>query len=130
MPMVPENPGPPNQPNIFCAPCAKKTTPRTSLMSEVTVLSSVANNLRCISNLLSLADRLCVRRPTVHEMKYPYIRILCVSTKDPRPLARVPSRWHLPFPDQGGMLPMLASPLTFNHIRGRWLWLAECILAE
>ena len=51
--MVPENPGPPNQPNIFCAPCAKKTTPRTSLRSAVAELSSVANSLRSISDLLS-----------------------------------------------------------------------------
>src|SRR5579863_9620764 len=48
MPMVPENPGPPNQPNIFCAPCAKKTTPSTSLRSDVVALSSVAYSRRNI----------------------------------------------------------------------------------
>src|ERR671924_1950640 len=39
---MPSNPGPPNQPNSFCAPCAKKIPPRTvrsavmpSLMSGI-----------------------------------------------------------------------------------------------
>jgi hypothetical protein len=40
--IVPENPGPPNKPNIFCAPCAKKTIPGTSLKIDVALLSSVA----------------------------------------------------------------------------------------
>ena len=47
-PIVPANPNPPNQPNIFCAPCAKKTTPSTSLRIDVAVLSSVAYSRRII----------------------------------------------------------------------------------
>ena len=47
-PIVPEKPNPPNQPNIFCAPCAKQTIPSTSHKMAVALLSSVANNLRII----------------------------------------------------------------------------------
>jgi ABC-type transporter Mla MlaB component len=43
---------------------------------------------------------------------------------------RVPSRWHLPFADRGGMRPTLVNPLAFNHIRGEWRWLVECFLGE
>src|SRR5579863_3279506 len=83
--MVPENPGPPNQPNIFCAPCAKKTTPSTSLRSNVAPLSSVANSLRSISDLLSLLRprEPMISGPTIHEMLYPYIRILLILILSP-----------------------------------------------
>ncbi len=37
--IVAANPKPPNQPNIFCAPCAKKTIPSISLRIDVAVLS-------------------------------------------------------------------------------------------
>ncbi len=40
-PIVPANPEPPNHPSIFCAPSAKKTTPKTSLKITVAMLSSV-----------------------------------------------------------------------------------------
>src|SRR2546430_9801885 len=43
-----------NQPSISCAPCAKKTTPRTSLKSATGVLSSVAKSLLSICGLLSI----------------------------------------------------------------------------
>src|SRR5215831_3466418 len=46
--MVPEKPYPPNQPSIFCAPCAKNTTPSTSRRTAVAISSSVANSLRTI----------------------------------------------------------------------------------
>src|ERR1017187_4192618 len=53
-PIVAEKPKPPNQPNIFCAPCAKKTIPSTSLRIAVAVLSSVVNSFRiiCCSSLI------------------------------------------------------------------------------
>jgi hypothetical protein len=47
-PIVPEEPLPPNQPNIFCEPCAKKTIPSTSRRIVVAALSSVANSRRSI----------------------------------------------------------------------------------
>ena len=50
-PMVPENPNPPNHPSIFCAPCAKKTTPRTTLIIAVAMLSSVETMLRIMCPL-------------------------------------------------------------------------------
>jgi hypothetical protein len=40
--------------------------------------------------------------------------------------SRVPSNWHLPFTDRGGMQLALLRPLAFNHIRGRGPWLVEC----
>src|SRR5882724_5640776 len=42
--MVPENPKPPNQPSIFCAPCRKKRTPRMSRISVSVVSLTVANS--------------------------------------------------------------------------------------
>src|SRR5882724_3305716 len=51
--IVAEYPQPPNHPNIFCAPCAKKTIPSTSLRISVAVLLSVANSLRIIFYPLS-----------------------------------------------------------------------------
>src|SRR5216684_7994438 len=47
-PIVPANPKPPNHPSIFCAPCAKKTTPKTSLKIVVAMLSSVEMIVRII----------------------------------------------------------------------------------
>src|SRR5580704_13666900 len=45
-PIVPANPEPPNHPSIFCAPSAKKTTPKTSLKITVAMLSSVETIVR------------------------------------------------------------------------------------
>src|SRR5713226_155773 len=79
-PIVPEKPKPPNHPNIFCAPCAKKTTPSTSLRTAVAVLSSVANNLRSICDLLFWSKpEQSGGRHRLHpgnEMQSPYLRIL------------------------------------------------------
>src|SRR6202049_4178734 len=54
--MDPEKPGPPYHPNSFCAPCAKKTIPSTSLKMAVALLSSVTSNLPSIFDLLSLVE--------------------------------------------------------------------------
>src|SRR5579871_1529419 len=81
MPMDPEKPGPPNHPNSFCAPCAKKTTPSTSLRIAVTLLSSVTSKLRsiCRSPFLGRNPDGSGRSPLTCancEMHYPYQRIL------------------------------------------------------
>ena len=49
--IVPENPNPPNHPSTFCAPWAKKTTPRTSLIIAVPMLSSVETMSRIMCSL-------------------------------------------------------------------------------
>src|SRR5258708_1134929 len=82
-PMDPEKPGPPNHPNIFCAPCAKKKTPSTCLNVAVAVLSSVASNLRSICDLLFWSKPGQSggrhRRHPANEMRSPYLRILYLS---------------------------------------------------
>src|SRR6266481_8669269 len=47
-PIVPVKPYPPNHPSIFCAPCAKKTSPSTNRRTVVAVSLSVAISLRNI----------------------------------------------------------------------------------
>src|SRR5882672_10811244 len=83
IPIVPEKPGPPNQPNNFCAPCAKKTTPSTRRRMRVAGLSSVVISLRNIVDLLLAQWALPTGRrghpPRTFrhlcEMQCPYIRI-------------------------------------------------------
>src|SRR5664280_644691 len=47
-PMVPLKPSPPNQPNIFCAPCAKNTTPSANRRIAVAASFSVEMSFRNI----------------------------------------------------------------------------------
>jgi hypothetical protein len=49
-----ENPLPPNQPNIFCAPCGNTTTARNNLAIKADVLAGfVCNILFMISKIIS-----------------------------------------------------------------------------
>src|SRR5664280_2638134 len=54
-PMVPLKPSPPNQPNIFCAPCAKNTTPSANRRIAVAASFSVEMSfLNIVPPVLSL----------------------------------------------------------------------------
>src|SRR5258708_2984581 len=77
--MVPEKPYPPNQPSIFCEPCAKKTSPSTNLRMAVAGFSSVTSNLRGMYQLLSAESEL--RQPIRSITDYHYIKIPSISVK-------------------------------------------------
>src|SRR5579864_5644145 len=74
-PIVPANPEPPNQPSIFCAPSAKKTTPRTSLKITVAMLSSVETIVRIMFFLPA-----CLA-----------LRLLCLVTRAPTTVSALSS---------------------------------------